>query len=361
MNVASDGRPALTRRAAIPALLLALLPLAACGDGGTDPDQGDPPDEAEQPIPAPGPHFSVSPIPVDDVARITPIGYNNKVFPNPHTYWETCESWAQLPTGRACHLERQPLRAPGGGVVRDVDPQADGTVVVEGPPGLIWHFGHVTPAEGLSRGTAVQAGDVVATMFYEHGFDFGVLNYGVKHPFVDSTRYHHGYLYQEHPIAQFPVAMRPPMLDRIQSLSEPRLGRLSFDVAGTASGGWFIEGAPEGDAPLRFDNEHMLLWLARWVERQETRILSVGDPWPGMPNRLLVVDAAAPDWEDITPASGVVSMKLWNIGEDARANPTWPGGTALVQVLDGDRLQIEWFDTHEPGDSFTAAARIYER
>lgn len=283
------------------------------------------------------------------------------IFPNPHTYWETCEKWAQLPTGRPCHLERQPLRAPGGGVVRDVDPQADGVIVVEGPPGLIWHFGHVTPAEGLPRGTPVQAGDVVATMYYEHGFDFGMLNYGVKHAFVDSTRYNHGFLHQEHPIAQFPAAMRPAMLDRIQSLSEPRLGRLAFDVAGTASGGWFIEGAPEGDVPLQFGNQHMLLWLARWVERQETRILSVGDRWPGMPNPLLVVDAEAPDWEQITPASGAVSMRMWNIGSDARANLTWPGGTILVQVLEGERLRIEWFDTHESVTAFTAAARIYER
>lgn len=300
------------------------------------------------------------PIPVGTIARITPIGYNNKIFPTPHTYWDTCEFWGQLPSGRPCHRERQALRAPGAGLVRHLDAQADGSVAVEGPPGLIWHFGHVTPAAGLAIGDTVVAGDVVATMYYEHGFDFGLLNYGVKHEWVDSTRYNHGYLHAEHPIAQFPAAVRPELISRIQAGSEP-LGRLAFDVAGTASGGWFLEGAPAGDVPLQRGNDHMLLWLARWVERRETRIAVVGERWPGMVNQTLAVDAAAPSWEELTPASGAVALKLWNLNAAATANLDWPAGTLLVQVLAGERLRVEWFDTHEPVGGFTTAARMYER
>ena len=298
------------RRRGVPGTCLRvslMVLLVACGGhGATEPD---PIEEPGMPIPSAGPHFSVLPVPLGTIARITPIGYNNEVFPTPHTYWDTCEFWAQLPSSRPCHRERQPLRAPGGGRVRDVDARADGTVVVEGPPGLIWHFGHVTPAAGLGIGDTIAAGDVVATMYYEHGFDFGVLNYGVTHEFVDSTRYNRGYRRAEHPIAQYPAGIRPELVGRIQALSKP-LGRIAFDVAGTASGGWFVQGAPPGDAPLRFGNEHMLLWLARWVERRDTRIAVVGERWPGMVNQTLVVDPAAPSWEELTPASGVVALRI---------------------------------------------------
>jgi hypothetical protein len=44
--------------------------------------------EQGYPMPPPGPRFSVLPVPVERIARITPIGYNNKIFPNPHTYRE---------------------------------------------------------------------------------------------------------------------------------------------------------------------------------------------------------------------------------------------------------------------------------
>jgi hypothetical protein len=34
-------------------------------------------------------------------------------------------------------------------------------------------------------------------------------------------------------------------------------------------------------------------------------------------------------------------------------------GSILIEMLDDERLRIEWFDTHEPVAAFTAAARIY--
>lgn len=332
---------------------IALAAALACGDGS-----GSGPDPIA--IPTPGPHFTHSPIPVESIARITPIGYNNKVFPVDHTYWLTCDIDIILQGSRPCVHAFQPLVAPGSGMVRGISTAADGFLSVEGPPGMQWTFGHVTPAPGLAVGSPVVAGQVVATMFYDHGFDFGLFHNGVTHVFTDSVRYHHAYIHAQNPIAQFPDSLRTLMLARVNSLSDP-LGRMSYDVAGTASGGWFIAGSPRSSVPLQFGNEHMLLWLARYVEREATRIVSVGDMWPGMPNRLLAVDSAAPTWEAITPASGVVAIRLWNIGVDALPNTAWAGGTLLVHLMTPNSLRVEWFNTHAAVTAFTAAARTYER
>jgi hypothetical protein len=233
-------------------------------------------------------------------------------------------------------------------VVRDLEAMADGSISVEGPPGLLWTFGHVTPAAGLGVGSAVTAGQVIATMFHDYGFDFGLINYGVEHAYIVPERYPDGYRHGQNPIAQFPDPVKAELLARVNSLSDP-LGRVSFDVAGTASGGWFIAGAPK-------------LWLARYVERVETRIVGVADAWAGWVwGFLAAVDPAAPDWEAITPASGVVALRLWVLGWDALPNTAQPAGTLLVQLTGPATLRVEWFDTHGPVTAFTAAARTYER
>ncbi len=329
---------------------------AACGDS-TGPNVPPPP-PPPPPIPGPGPFFSVSPIDIDQIARITPIGYNNKPVPVAHSYWDTCEMWVVMPLGRTCTLGRLPLRAPGSGRVRSVDPAADGEIVVEGPPGFSWHFGHVTPTAGLAVGDTVNAGDVIATMFYEHGFDFGAVHRGITHSYVVPAHWSEAALHAQHPVAQFPPAIRNQLLARMHPIVPP-YGRVSYDVDGTASGSWVKEGS--GSIYFTRDNESLWIWFVRWADRPESRIVTFGENWPGMVNWLLVADPSAPDWESITPASGMVAVKLWNQASDGGPNLTWPGGTLLVQLTATRTLRMEWFDTHDPVAGFTAAARVYQR
>jgi hypothetical protein len=323
---------------------------SACGSDATGPGY---------PVPPPGPHFTVLPLPMDSLARITPIGFNNKRFPTPHTYWMLCDDFVILQSNRPCRQQRLDVRAPMDATVIDVDASADGFIRFEGVPGLAFHFGHVTPAAGLARGSRVTAGQVVATMFQTNGIDFGLHNNRVDHTYIVPSRYHWDYLHGEHPIAQYAEPLRSQLLAKVNSLSASTLGRYSYDVAGTASGGWFLEGAPP--TALMVGNERYLLWLARYVERDETRIASFGETWPGMANFLNAVDDAAPDWETITPAVGAVPIKLWNIGADARPNLAWPAGTMLIQMLDPGRLRVEWFNTHDPVLAFTTSAKVFTR
>jgi hypothetical protein len=198
-------------------------------------------------------------------------------------------------------------RDPRAAIVRDLDPAQDGFLVIEGSPGLIATFGHVTPAPGMAPGDTVRAGDTLATMFYAHGFDFGVNNRGMDpHEFVNSARAG-APVHAQSPIAQFPEPLRTQMIDRVQTLADP-LGRLSHDVVGTASGSWFLEGTPLDQSHcVCYEGNH--LFLGTLQERDDTRIMTVGQLWPGQPNVLLVIDPAAPSWTEITAAGSPIALK----------------------------------------------------
>ena len=334
-------------------LLILLVLLIGCGDNSEEPDPMNP-----NPIPPPGPHLSVLPIPIETIGRITALGYNNKVLPVAHTYWETCESWVHMRLDLDCHEELQELRAPGSGVVLDILNANDGFITVEGPPGLQWTFGHVTPTAGLSVGSAVTAGDVIARMFVEHGFDFGLLNTRVEHNYIVPEHYSLASLHGEHPINQYPEPMRSELIALMNPLG-PELGRLSYDQLGSASGTWVKEGT--GPVSLGQGQESLILFFGRWSERPSSRLVTFGELWQGMPNRTLLSDPAAPNWEQITPSSGVVAIKLWNLDAEATQNFSWPGGTLLLEIIDDQSLRMEWFDTHGAVTEFTGSARVYER
>lgn len=313
------------------------------------------------PIPPPGPHFTYLPIPLATIARITPLGYNNKQAPNNEPYWLTCDDFIILQGTRPCHEEHQQVIAPANGVVVAVEPGPDGTVAMEGPPGLSYRFAHVTPAADLAPGSPVVAGQVVGTMFNPRSLNFGMHNNGVEQYVVVPERYPEPYRHAQNPIEQYPEPLRSELLARVNSVSHP-LGRMAYDVPGTASGGWFIPGAPRTNAPFVHGNEYMFLFLVRYAEREETRIASAGDPWAGWTwGFLAAVDPAAPDWEAITPTSGAVALPLWLLGLDAHPDSAQPAGTLLVQLTNPTTLRVEWFDTHDPVTAFTAAARTYER
>jgi hypothetical protein len=244
--------------------------------------------------------------------------------------------------------------------VFSVEPDEDGTITIEGPPGLLATFAHVTPAAGLVRGDSVRAGDVIARMTYQHSFDFGVLNFGIEpHQFVNMDRIPPAYGYAQHPIAQYPEPLRSELISRVYTQSDP-LGRLSYDQAGTAAGHWWLDGTPI-EFSFTVDYVSTQLFLGRLQERYETRIMTVGERWTDQPNTLVVIDPAAPSWDDITEASGPVALAAWGLDRDGTPLYSFPHGTVLVEVLAGERLRIEWFDTHDEVTSFTATARVYER
>lgn len=335
--------------------------LVACGgDSPADPDDdpiGDPPP------PGPGPWYSVSPVEIDSLVRVTPIGNNGKVMPIGHTYWYTCDNEYVMPVTDRCVRAHLPIRAPGDGVIFSVDHTADGEVTVEGPFGLRAGFSHVTPVSGLARGDSVQAGDTIAVMYTDYAFDFGLTHLGIDpHVFVRAERYENStsYRYAQNPIAQFPEPLRSRMLALVQTEADP-YGRISYDVAGTAQGNWFRPDVSLTD-PFLPIYESGALFLGRLQERDATRVLTKGGGgWYPDGFGVAVVDDADPSWDALTPSSGTTQLRLWELARDGRADLGDAYGSVLIEVLPDERIRIEWFDTHDPVAAFTDAAVEYVR
>jgi hypothetical protein len=337
-----------------PLAIAALAAALSLGCSSGSPTETDP----LEPPPA-GPHFTESPLPIETVARITPLGYNNKIIPTSHSYWLTCDIDIILQGSRPCHMERQDVRAPTDGTVIAYNPAEDGFIRIEGPKGLRWTFGHVTPAPGLTPGSRVRAGQVIGRMTFPHGVDFGVVNYGVRWDYVRPERYPEEYRYGQHPVEQFGEPLRSELAGRSNSRSRP-LGGLDFDVPGTVSGGWFRQGLPVS-ASLDRDTDDQRQWFGRWIENEETRVVAFGHRWSGMVHRWAAADSAAPSWETLTPVSGRVAVRLWAVNTQAQPDPNQQAGTVLLEMLGANTLRLEWFASHAPVSAFTAAALTYER
>lgn len=149
------------------------------------------------------------------------------------------------------------------------------------------------------------------------------------------------------------------MIALVQTREDP-LGRLSYDVPGTGSGYWFLEGTPVKESFCACQTQKHL-FLGTLQERDDTQIMSVGETWPAQGNFILATDPSAPRWTDVTAASGIVALPGWNLNRDGSPNYDFANGTVLLEVLPDQRVRIEWFDTHDQVSVFTSEARIYER
>jgi hypothetical protein len=167
------------------------------------------------------------------------------------------------------------------------------------------------------------------------------------------------YRYVQSPVAQYAEPLRSELIARVSTQSDP-LGTVAFDVAGTASGNWFRQGTPIANS-FEPGFENRLLFLGPLQERDDIRIVSHETGWFTALLGIGVADLAAPYWEDITPASGIVWIPLWEVARDAGPNLDKPRGGLLIEVLPGERMRLEWSNTHEQLAGFTAAASVYER
>ena len=149
-------------------------------------------------------------------------------------------------------------------------------------------------------------------------------------------------------------------------------GKLDYDVAGTLSGNWFAEDLPVADSGRGGEAfyETRKLAFARDAFAPDRLQVSIGGHGMASLRGSWAVQTGAPDFTQITPASGLVVYRLLAAGFPTAPPVTTQVGWLLVQLLDDSRLRIEAmalpFVAEIPfvgaaPTAFTAGASIYVR
>lgn len=327
-------------------LLGAALLLSACSgdDGGT------PATAPEASNDGPPLVFSVSPIAVEAIRWITPLGNLNPpahAVPTDHIYFYFANPDA-LETAEA---KRTAFYAPAGGTVttviqHDVS-KPDVKVFVRVNNQQTYYVDHLIPDAPLARGAVLSAGQRLGTTGSSYGIDLGVIDQRVTLSFVNPARYNQSdTLHAAAPLGFYAEPLRTELYGLVQRLGPEKDGRIDYDVAGRLAGNWFSE---FGAIPLAFvydtyDPNQVRISIPGIVSLPGVHAIAATDPLP----------------KDIGPASGKVRLTLTPARTGLPMNYL-PVGTLLVQMTGDNHLRIETFPLGDPAAEFTGNSRSFIR
>ena len=218
----------------------------------------------------------------------------------------------------------------------------------------------------------VKAGQVIGKVGVG-SFDFSVHDAEVTlSGYVVPSRYD-GEPWKVHtidPFEPFVEPLRTQLMEHSLRTTEPRGGRIDYDIDGRLIGNWFLEGTVDyrGSGPLVFPNYwygHFAI-VYDYIDPTQIRIGvgGLGDDG-GM---VFGVRGNSPDPADVTPTSGLIKYEITSSrysfpGSEIRGDNGETRGTLLVQMLGDRRIELEVFLGQAPDQvqGFTSAARIYLR
>ncbi len=190
--------------------------------------------------------------------------------------------------------------------------------------------------------------------------DFAVWNFD-KEPlyFVNPASYEEDRPYLEDMFKYFQEPLRSQLLAKAKREAEPRSGKINYDIAGKAVGGWFREGSGGFEGPKNVQNEsggrywdgHLSI-AYDYVDPTKI-VFSIGN-YQGKAAQFSIV-GNSPDPAVISAIDGVVKYELEQYGVFK--------GSAIVQVLPGNKLRVETFPGlhKESVGGFTSQAVMYTR
>ena len=216
------------------------------------------------------------------------------------------------------------------------------------------YFDHIEdPTDNAEVGADVEAGDQIG--WETDGFDIGVIDEDTTRYFVVPGRYHPFSIHAGNFYLYCSDDVRENFLAKNRRTVEPRGGKNDYDIDGTLSGCWFLEGTPVnyeaasfvyGDAQISFVYD---MW------DPAKRMIACGGTWSAAPFCCPVNGhGSPPDFGAVTTASGMVKY------ETTHAAST---DVVCVQLLEVRRLKVEVFanTTYGAVTGFTTGARIYVR
>jgi len=332
--------------------------------------------------------FTCSPMDVEDVATVTPMGMmvDAHVTPIDHIYFSP-KDWK---AGRA----RYEVKAPADGWIVQIqrrtqwvgdkrpDHATDEYRLVIAHTCTFWTYydlitklddavvkeigGEPKDQKPVMCRIAVKAGQAIGRVGGQT-LDFAVVSKDATLKGFVVPEHYDREPWKVHTVDPFDF-LDEPLKSKLLALNprkaEPRGGRIDYDVDGRLVGSWFLLGTNgyAGTDKKRYWSGH--LSIAYHHIDASLVVVSIGD-FEGR-SRQLAVKGNGPDPAKVSADSGVVRYELVDLpinGDGSQRHDlrdSRPHGTMLVQVLPERRLKMEVFPGRE-ADAFTAGARTYER
>ena len=337
----------------------------------------------------------IAPIDLSGASWFFPMGGPN-VLPGDHGGFDLTEAYV-FPAATA-------VLAPADGIVVEVSHGRRAVPSIPDAPPSVWgreyddhllrlrvsttvtvNFGHLTdwhPAfeaklpsipvdeRGHRVSVPVRAGDTLAFVGPHGAMDFSITDRGLEPSILNPSRYPDGYIYSGNIFDYFEEPARSRMLAIAARELPPRGGKLDYDVAGTISGNWFLEGTTsfiQWSRQLAIVYDHV--WGARITISDGSPMRDVpGIEGPGAPN-VWWVRGNSPLPETVGVTEGVVSYQLIYGPDPSRPlegasfdDSVAPiQGVMLVRMIEAGRIQVEIFEGVTTAPGFTSAAKVYVR
>lgn len=221
----------------------------------------------------------------------------------------------------------------------------------------------------------VTAGQVIGYAGTTGTIDWHITDFRLRLNFENPSRYPGEWLYAGCVYDYYDEPLRSQIRELSLRATEPRCGRIDYDVAGRIIGNWFLEGEVP---PSAFDDYSTHLAIV-YDEFDGTRI-AISDGIairPGSPHagdeayfgaRVFWVEGNAPRPEDLGVADGLVKYEImdrYGSGFFGEVPPEEPEivGVLLVQMLAPRRIQVERVMNVRANDvdGFGSNTRIYVR
>jgi hypothetical protein len=296
--------------------------------------------------------FRASPIDPAFIEFIAPLGNLN---PPGHT----------LPTDHIYFYHRlnnpsSPQRvvvAPADGTIQTIINNGSSTgerkLLIAAAAPFTYYLDHVVIDATIREGLALTAGQRVGVTGTDaFAMDLGVFSDAINVPFANPARYTPESLHGDSPIKYFDEPNRSQLYGLVRRSGGDRDGTFNYDIPGRLSGNWFAEQLPVSQSQ---NNTSWSLHLSFAYDNDDPasrRIASGGFlGFVGAPG----VAPGTPEPRDVSPETGKVVYRLLFGGS---TNAT---AVMIVQMLDANRLRVEYQSGDRPAADFTASARIYVR
>lgn len=317
--------------------------------------------------------LSVSPLTTSTLVYATPLGSlapPGHVLPTDHTYLYFVDPWGNNIGSQDC--SPRPVYAAGAGVVNIIlqtETRGDTKLMVQMTKTFWYYYDHVLVASGIKVGTAVTAGQQIATTTgFCPSMDLGVIDLDQTPPgYVNPARYGEMGAHPASPYKYFSAELRSLYYSRVRVMEGVPVapatldGRVDWGVRGRLVGDWFHSSLANAAASTINgpDGWAKTLSFAYDWYRNEPRI-SIGGTIAAA-GLLATKDIFASTWNSPDPATVSVATGMVAYQGFPLVGQTGQGWM-LVQMLSDERIKVEYFQgaTGKPS-AFTAAAQEYVR